>query len=197
MNNYLKLRVYSNGGNGKSLANQLEKIILILFLFLASCSSNSEEEEILFVPNSNSSEDITKYIAEKKYLGDGWIAETSTPREATTSVSPHGRVRVFFNSNLLESLQVGNGTVDGPPHSKGSMAVKELYEEDVVVGHAVLYHADSASNVDNTTYYCVGPLNRCIMGESEFSKDRPAYGIGTGIACGVCHGGLVFTEIDN
>ena len=110
-------------------------------------------------------------------------------------VSPHDQVRVFFNDTLISSQRAGNGEFQGTPHDLGSMAVKELYDGDTLVGHAVIYQAEGNAQPESTVYYCVGPERRCLTEGLAFSLDEPAFGRGMEIGCGGCHGGMVFTTM--
>jgi hypothetical protein len=148
------------------------------------------------LPADDSASAIGEFLATDGYLGSRWLAETASERERASSVSPHGRVRVHLNDVLRDSQRAGNGGLDGPPHTVGSMAVKELYDErGVVVGRAAILFSGQMTSGDTAVYYCVGPAGRCINGEPEFTSDEPAYGVGLETACGACHGGLVFTEV--
>lgn len=167
-------------------------ISLLLILISTACgadsSSDSNADETLTTPDG-----IKTFLANEIYRGTGWQSETDGPREESSVVSPHDRVRVFLNDTLINSQRAGNGKFQGTPHATGSMAVKELYEEDTVVGHAVIYQAANNTLPESTVYYCVGPLGRCLTESTAYSVEEPAYGRGTDINCGGCHGGLVFT----
>ena len=167
---------------------------LLLILLSTACGgdsgSDSNSDETLTTP-----EGIREFLANESYRGAGWQSETEGPREESSIVSPHDRVRVFLNDTLVNSQRAGNGEFQGTPHDTGSMAVKELYEEGTVVGHAVIYQSANNKLPESTVYYCVGPIGRCLTEGSAYTVDEPAYGRGTDISCGACHGGLVFTLI--
>lgn len=141
-------------------------------------------------------DDFAALVATQAYREPPWVAETATARPRTSPVSPHGDVRVFANDTLLKSLAKGNAVTRGDDglleasldsqHDTGSMAVKEFYEGDQVVGHAV--YRKLAGPAAAAAYYCEGPQSRCGI-----SSSPPAYGEGFGIDCGFCHGGVVFT----
>ena len=140
-------------------------------------------------------EGIAAFLANENHRGEGWQSETAEPRESSTVVSPHDQVRVFFNDALVNSQRAGNGEFQGTAHDAGSMAVKEFYDGDNVVGHAVIYQAENNTMPESTVYYCVGPQRRCLTEGPAFSLDEPAFGRGLEIGCGGCHGGLVFTTM--
>jgi len=88
---------------------------------------------------------IKAFIMVGTFKATPWKSETDAPREpGPNSASPHGKVRVWFNDTLQTSAKAGNGSifensvppkqVAGPPQVTGSMAVKELYNGDAVVG---------------------------------------------------------------
>ncbi len=126
--------------------------------------------------------------------GPGWVAETDNPRPASSAVSPHGRVRVFFNDTLVTSLKAGHGTLTGEPLARGAMAVKELYEGETLAGHAIYYKAADGSAHASSVYYCFGPATRCLFDREETSIEKPIFGAGYDAQCHHCHGGTVFTK---
>jgi hypothetical protein len=137
--------------------------------------------------------DFADFISEKTHHNNGWVSETDGPRDASSVVSPHGPVRVFFNDTLVASQKSGNGELNGTPHDEGSMTLKEFYEGDTVVGHAIYYKAAAGSTPESFVYYCEGPQGRCLQGEPEATRDSPIYGAGHDVHCHACHGGMVFT----
>lgn len=145
-------------------------------------------------PQDVSAESLAAFLDARTYQSAPWVAETPAPREGVLGTgSPHGRVRVYFNPALLDSIAAGNGLFETMlPHATGSMAVKELYDEtDTQVGVAAELKVDG--NFAQWAYYCRGPADRCALGEGPFTAEEPAYGIAGRVPCGICHGGFVFT----
>lgn len=130
------------------------------------------------------------WLTAMSYTQNGWVSETPAARDPG-AVTPHGRVRVWFNPTLVASFAAGNGAMIGsPPHSVNSMSVKELYDGDTLVGHAAALKLDATSGGGGWQYYCKGPADRCFTGNDPatalFAKGD--------LNCGSCHGGLVFTK---
>jgi hypothetical protein len=144
------------------------------------------------IPTENSLPAWEAFLAAGSYTQNGWISETATPREdASMGVSPHGRVRVWFNPTLVASQKAGNGaTTMAPPHTAESMVVKELYEADTLAGYAVSLKVDPTGGPSAWFYYCKGPANRCSTG----SVPTTALFAKGDLNCGGCHGGFVLTQ---
>ena len=170
---------------------------LLLLLSTMSCGGDAgpgdSDTDTGSVDAMTTAEGLTAFLAAETHRGEGWRSETVEPREESTLVSPHDHVRVFFNDTLVSSQRAGNGEYQGTPHTAGSMAVKELYEENTVVGYAIIYQEESNSLPESTVYYCVGPEGRCLTEGPAFPEDAPAFGRGLDIGCGGCHGSMVFT----
>jgi hypothetical protein len=143
-------------------------------------------------PEDGSLEAIGAFLGEEGYLGDGWASETAEPRPTVNTVSPHQQVRVFMNDILIESIAAENMGAD---HAPWSMAVKEFYDEDVLVGQAAMFNAVEDGEAV-WTYYCWGPAGRCSTEEPEHAQGEPLYGQGLEVPCGSCHGGNVYTRIE-
>jgi hypothetical protein len=79
------------------------------------------------------------------YQGAGWVPESAAAREGDDG-SPHGRVRVFFNQTMLDSLAADNGPLGNRmPHTEGSMVVKEMYDAGTtVIGRAAILRSGGA-----------------------------------------------------
>lgn len=160
-------------------------------------SSSGEETGMDELPSAATPEAIAEFLAREGHLGATWRAETPEPRERSSSVSPHDRVQVHFNDILIQSQAAGNGTLDGSPHDKHSMAVKRMFDIDgEQVGTAVMFKHEAGESAGSWAYYCVGPADRCLPREGPFDEEEPVFGMGLQVDCGVCHGGLVFTEFD-
>jgi len=145
---------------------------------------------MLATPNPTLAE-IKTFIESGSYRKGPWKSETATPRAAASNASPHGTVRVWFNDALQASTKAGNGGLVGTatPHTTGSMAVKEMYVADKVVGRAVMLK--KAGMFGEWAYYCDGPQVLC--GGPTMT---PFFGIGPSVApCAFCHGGYVFTPV--
>lgn len=143
------------------------------------------------VPADGSEDAIAAFLAADAYKGQGWTAETDMPRDPSDGVSPHGRVQVYLNDQVVASQAAGNDGLN-TPHDLESMAVKELYDDaDALVGKMAMFRA-----LDESWYYfCYGPADRCNSGEPEYPEDAPMYGKDLEVACGTCHNGAVFTEL--
>lgn len=139
-------------------------------------------------PQTPSEAAISAFIADGAHRGDGWSADTEAPRERNSDVSPHGRVQVWLNDELVASAAAGNGAYGGTAHDAGSMAVKELYDEaDVLLGAAVMLKLEG--DAYEWAYWCDGPEDRC--GVTTAPTD-PYYGVARDAECSFCHGGLIF-----
>jgi hypothetical protein len=102
-----------------------------------------------------------------------------------TSVSPHGRVRVWLDRAAVRA--------DGGALGPDAMAVKEMFDAaDQLVGRAVILQPGSA--VRDVLYWCVGPAGRCSDTDPELTLANPLYG-GTTTSCAGCHGGVIFTTL--
>jgi hypothetical protein len=154
------------------------------------------------LPASPERMDIVAFLAAGDYKKAPWLAQTPAPREKEGSTSPHDKVRVWMNPPLVDSLRGGrDGLKDTatsqthPPHDRWSMAVKELYDPTgaTLQGLAAMYKTEAGDSSNSWVYYCHGPDGRCrTNGPSPI--EAPVYGRGTAVACGFCHGGLVFTK---
>jgi hypothetical protein len=139
------------------------------------------------------------FLKAGEYTRNGWASQTPMPRPREGSTSPHDRVRVWMNPALVASLRSGNGKdLMAPPHTQGSMTVKEIYEGmgTTPVGRAAMLKFGSAK--DDWIYFCYGPTGRCDTGK-DYSEQAPAYvrSFGGGPGCPFCHGGLIFTAPPN
>jgi hypothetical protein len=156
-----------------------------------------EGPEAVALPASETAEAITAFLQAGGHQGEGWTSQTDQPREASSAVSPHGRVRVYTNDTLVTSLAAGNGgfgSESGIQHTPGSMAVKEMYDgADTLVGVAVLLKEQAVDGV--WVMYCYGPDTRCTSGVSG-TAEAPWFGVDD-ISCGGCHGGNIFTGLDD
>lgn len=152
-------------------------------LGLAGCDPVVESERS--VPGEATPAAILEFLDGRGYTGATWRAETGGPRDEVTAVSPHDRVQVFQNDTLVEA----------PPEvfPPDSMAVKVLYDGDEQVGHAVMWRVPGTTGF---TYFCYGPVNRCGYAEQAHPREAPVFGTGLAFACGQCHGGQIFTEIE-
>lgn len=145
----------------------------------------------LSYPTDSSAEGIEAFLASGAWREAPWVAETDAPREPNNVVSPHGRVQVWLNDVLLDSVEAGNGAPDGTPHDPGSMTVKELFnEDDVSIGLAVMLKLEG--DLHAWAYWCDGPAGPC--GASS-ATSFPYYGIAYATDCGFCHGGLAYNAM--
>jgi hypothetical protein len=159
--------------------------------------AGSDAEGPPLVPMIDGSrESLIALLESEDYRESPWRSQTDEPRARTSLVSPHGDVRVFANDVLLASIDKGNGVKELPDgtlesdlegsHDTGSVAVKEFYTDGELVGRAVLAKLEGGQS--QAAYYCEGSAERCGT-----EDDPPIYGVGFNVACGICHGGLVFT----
>ncbi len=151
-----------------------------------------------YLPADESMDTIGTFLSQGLYEGDGWTAQTSAPREQSMVVSPHGRVRVHLTNTLVESIAAGNGGLgseSGQAHTFGSMAVKELYDDDdMLVGIAALLRQTDS---DGWITYCYGPIERCATGMGPFTQDDPYFDLDSNtLTCRGCHAGNIFTTLD-
>jgi hypothetical protein len=139
-------------------------------------------------PADGSQAAIAAYLQAETYKQSPWKSETVMPREASSPVSPHGRVRVWMNDTLVSSLKAGNGEFGGLPHIAGSMAVKEFYDaSDVRLGTAAMLKLPGA---DAWRLYC----NSTVRARCGVQATLPFYADETDLSCNGCHGGLIFNK---
>lgn len=140
-------------------------------------------------PDAHTQAAIESYLTSQHYREAPWVAETANARPRSTPVSPHDRVRVWFNSVLVDSQKAGNGTdLSAPPHVTDSMVVKEFFDaNEQLLGHAVMLKL--AGNRDAWVYYCMDTSGRCGN-----SSTPPVYATGSSNSCAGCHAGMVFTR---
>ncbi len=74
-------------------------------------------------------EKVFKWLVAKKYSN---FASDSTVHPSSSGPAVHGDVRTFYNKKLDESMKQGNDT-----HPVGSLAVKELHKDNVLIGWAL------------------------------------------------------------
>jgi len=162
----------------------------ILAVVALSVSSGCSPEQTASWPEDSSAAGIAAYLGTEAHRAAPWQAETAQPRPPADDVSPHDRVRVFFNDVLLDSQAAGNGAFEGTAHPAGAMAVKELFDaDDASLGAAVMLKIDGVAA--DWVYYCDGPLEVCGVSAGS----APVWGVGTDTECGFCHGGLVFNTL--
>lgn len=145
------------------------------------------------VPSAQTQEAYEAFLASEEYKKNGWISDVPTPREETSGVSPHDRVRVWLNPKIVESFAAGNGvSYQAPGHYVDSMVVKELYDaSDALVGRVSFWKVEEGKAAANWIYYCRGPAGRCYSNSPAFDTE-PLYRKAEP-QCGTCHGGLVYT----
>ncbi len=144
-------------------------------------------------PEDTSAAGITAFLQSGAYTNPPWVADVDAPRDASSVVSPHGRVRVYLNPTAVASQAAGKGGIGNPPADVMSMAVKELYDEsDVLVGKATLLKTEEGDDFGSWTYYCWGPASRCDTESGDTTEADPIYGLAIS-ECNGCHGGSIFT----
>ncbi len=137
------------------------------------------------------SDAIKAFIMAGTYKSAPWKSDVAAARAASSGVSPHGMVRVWFNDTIQTSSKAGNGAMGKPAHTEGSMVVKEMYDAGAVVGHAAMLKKAGAAG--EWAYYCEGPMGRCGSGVDTTAKPYFSTGGGDTAACAGCHFGTVFT----
>lgn len=149
----------------------------------APVSDGQQPQSTPGLPEAPTAAALDRFLADRAFENSGWFAETETPREEESAVSPHDRVRVFQNAALRDGR-------DQPELPADSMAVKEIFDGDDSVGFAAMWRV-----VDDEpfTYFCWGPAGRCGVQETATPREEPMFGVGTEVVCGHCHNDLVFT----
>jgi hypothetical protein len=154
------------------------------------------------LPAGPAAADIAAFLSAGGYKQAPWISETSAPRMRMGGTSVHEKVRVWMNPPLVTSLKAGRdglkpmgATMANPPHDRGSMAVKELYDEAgaTLLGVAAMYKIDEGTSDRSWVYFCHGPEGRCLNGKAS-PPEAPIHGRGTTVGCGFCHGGLIYPK---
>jgi len=143
---------------------------------------------------------IKAYIMAGTYKNPPWKSETAAPREKQPG-SPHEKVQVWFNDTLQASAKAGNGKAVGlvvdPPHTTGSMVVKETYDATGAMV-AVAANLKVAGAATAWAYYGVGDgvffneKDKTYTEAAPFFKTAPRDGL---FACTFCHFGSVFTPV--
>jgi hypothetical protein len=140
-------------------------------------------------PADSTQASIVAYLQAETYKQTPWIAETAAPREPTSTVSPHGRVKVWMNDTLVTSQAAGNGMFGGTAHTAGSMAVKEFYDStDVYLGRGVMLKVPGTASA--WVFYCDSTVHEACGTEDPL----PFYGDMNSFQCNGCHGGLIFNQ---
>lgn len=172
------------------LLTRVQITIIAPIALIAGCSGGSDggSSNSADAPSDTTSAGIAAFVGAGSYLIPPWKSESAAPRDAATSVSPHGRVRVWLDRVAAASTSVADITPD-------AMAVKEMYDTaDQLVGRAAIVQTTSSNN--DVVYWCYGPAGRCGDGEPEYTADAPLYGVGAAATtCQGCHGGLLFTKL--
>ena len=134
---------------------------------------------------------VEAFLDGGSYRASPWIFDAA-PRPSIDTTSPHGRVRVYFNSVAAESIRAGNDGIDSPP-ARRSMIVKELYDaQDTLLGRAVSMKLEEGKSLSSWLYYCDGPGDACV---GDASAPTPLYTEGKVSACHTCHGGGIFAPL--
>ncbi len=120
---------------------------LLALATLAACGpSSSVDEGVGTIQQLDTSEaGITAFVKEGKYKD--WLAEPTVHE----SRGPHGgKVRVYFNEAVVQSLRAGNAT-----HPVGSILVKELYDDagQALTGHALDVKVAEGAGKDTWIFY--------------------------------------------
>ena len=132
----------------------------------------------LDVPEDQSVAGLTAFFDAESYRSESWESESDGPRAATTTISPHGRVRVWYNHALRVSAAAKER-----PFAIGSMAAKEFFtESDELVGHAAVLKTETGY-----LYFCTASEpSRCFAAQpagevyhSTGSQSCSCHGLGT------------------
>jgi hypothetical protein len=142
-------------------------------------------------PADSTQTSIAAYLTAETYKQAPWISQTTAPRDDNSmGVSPHGKVRVWWNDTLVASQHAHNGTIGGTPHTTGSMAVKEMYDaNDMRIGRAAMLKTPGGST--KWVYFCDSTdVARCT---GDATLTVPHYGDDTSaVDCSGCHGGNIY-----
>ena len=152
----------------KSLYSILLRLCLLSAVFACGSSKSDDSASGTTEDLSDTSLDSIKaFIAKASFKT--WTAEKSVH----TSAGPHAMVKVYFNPTILTSLRNKSTT-----HPKGSILVKELYENDgtTLRGYALSVKTAEGTDANNWVWY-EGILP---------SYANPSYGRGRPF-CADCH----------
>lgn len=153
---------------------------------LVACGSDdSSSTDTSLVPTDLSAEGLTAFLEEERYRQTGWTPESEAPRPQESG-SPHSTVRVWLND-----VTVAAQAEDPENLPVDSMAVKELFEGDTLVGIATVLKTTEGESPNTWLYYCYGPAGRCSNNDPEATKEEPIYGRGLDVSCGYCHSGII------
>lgn len=169
--------------------------LTLLTICTTGCSSGSDEDgtggasaEDREFPSETSQLGVEAFLDRGAYREAPWISDAA-PRPRSDATSPHGRVRVYFNSIAADSMRAGNDGIESPP-ARRSMIVKELYDaDDALLGRAVSMKVEEGKSLSSWLYYCDGPGDACV---GDAATPTPLYTEGRVSACHTCHGGGIF-----
>ena len=152
---------------------------------LAACGSDDATSDPPIVPTDLSVQGLAAFLEQERYQQTGWTPESAAPRPQENG-SPHSTVRVWLND-----VAVAGQAKDPENLPVDSMAVKELFEGDTLVGVASVLKTTEGEAPNTWLYYCYGPAGRCSTNDPEATKEDPIYGRGLDVSCGFCHAAII------
>lgn len=156
-----------------------------ILVLLAACGEAADDTAPVAAagsfPDDPSAAGIAAFVADGAWREAPWVALSDTPRDQSTTASPHDRAQVWINDVLQDA--------DGLP--AGAMAVKEMVDAaDAPVGHAVLLKTGEGDA--DWAYWCDASPQRCGTADTE----SPFYGTDALHECAICHAGRVFGTLE-
>jgi hypothetical protein len=111
-------------------------------------------------PTDTTAEGIQAFIDAASYRSATWASGMTAPEDPPAgTLSPHGHEYIWYNHALRLSNSEGR---TGSSSEPGSMAVKEIYTGQTVVGHAAMLRADN-----HWIMFCVSSeSDRCFAGST-------------------------------
>lgn len=92
-------------------------------------------------PTDTTAEGIQAFIDAASYRTATWASGMKAPEDPPMdTLSPHGHEYIWYNHALRQSNSEGH---TGTSSATGSMAVKEIYTGESVVGHAAMLRTDT------------------------------------------------------
>ncbi|MDX2022920.1 MAG: hypothetical protein SF187_21985 [Deltaproteobacteria bacterium] len=151
-------------------------------------------------PDAQDAAGWKKFLEAGEFRKEGWKADVAAPRPKK-SISPHGRVRVWFNEKA-KSGQTKSPAV----YEKGSVIVKEMFDDGAqTIGYVSIWKTGDGSDDAANAWlaHCAGDKDRCVQSSKTPSLDEPVLGdLSTVSECKGCHHsgsspttGLIYTKV--
>ncbi len=137
----------------------------------AAMSAMGEKMDAATDGKDSYEEKVFKWLAARKYSN---FAADSVVHPSTSGPAVHGDVRTFFNKKLAESMSQGNDS-----HPIGSLAVKELFKDNTLIGWALAIKSKEDSGKGDGWYWYENL-------STTDSKNPVAAGMGH-VSCVGCH----------